>query len=220
MRFEPIKYVVPGLIAEGLTLFAGKPKIGKSWFVLDAAKAVSQGGITLGGIQCEEGDVLFAALEDNRRRLQRRMSKLLPSFTQVWPSRLRFEISMPRLKDGGIDTVRRWIKSVANPRLVVIDTLAKVRDPKAKDQGNYEADYDSVSELKALADEFSIAIVLVHHQRKMEAEDPIDTVSGTTGLTGAVDTVLVLYRTGQGTILYGRGRDIEEVEKAATFDPE
>ena len=65
---------------------------------------------------------------------------------------------------------------------------------------------------------FSVAIVLVHHQRKMEADDPLDTVSGTTGLTGAVDTVLVLYRTGQGTTLFGRGRDVEEIEKAVSFD--
>lgn len=68
---------------------------------------------------------------------------------------------------------------------------------------------------KALADEQSVAIVLVHHQRKMAAEDPLDTVSGTTGLTGAVDTVLVLTRDGNGTTLHGRGRDIEEVEDAA-----
>jgi hypothetical protein len=147
------------------------------------------------------------------------MSKLQPSFTP-WPSRLRFETHMPRLKEGGLDLVRRWIERAENPRLVVIDTLAKVRDAKGHEQSNYEADYAAVSELKALADKHGIAVVLVHHQRKMEAEDPIDTVSGTTGLTGAVDTVLVLYRTGQGTTLYGRGRDIEEVEKAVRFDPE
>ena len=69
-----------------------------------------------------------------------------------------------------------------------------------------------------MADTYGVAIVLVHHQRKMDAEDPIDTVSGTTGLTGAVDTVLVLNNAGQGMTLYGRGRDIEEIEKAVTFD--
>jgi hypothetical protein len=219
MRFPPIKYIVPGYIAEGLTLFAGKPKLGKSWLVLHAAIVVARGGVTLGDVKCVEGDVLYCALEDNQRRLQSRMTKLLPTFT-TWPSRLRFETHMPRLKDGGLEMVRRWVETAEHPRLVVIDTLAKIRDAKGHEQSNYEADYATVSELKALADKHGIAIVLVHHQRKMEAEDPIDTVSGTTGLTGAVDTVLVLYRTGQGTTLYGRGRDIEEVEKAVTFDPE
>ena len=218
MSFPPIEYVVPGYIVEGLTLFAGKPKLGKSWLILHAAIAVARGGYTLGDVRCVEGDVLYAALEDNPRRLQDRMTKLLPAFGEHWPERLHFETEMPRLKDGGIDLVRRWIQAAEKPRLVVIDTLAKVRDAKGHDQTNYEADYGAVGELKALADQYGVAIVLVHHQRKMEADDPIDTVSGTTGLTGAVDTVLVLYRTGQGTTLYGRGRDIEEVEKAISFD--
>jgi AAA domain/CHC2 zinc finger len=85
MTFSPIKYVVPGYIVEGLTLFAGKPKIGKSWLLLHAAFAVAEGGLTLGNVQCEQGDVLYAALEDNPRRLQSRMTKLFG--TQNWPAR-------------------------------------------------------------------------------------------------------------------------------------
>jgi predicted ATP-dependent serine protease len=69
MHFDPIKYVVPGYIVEGLTLFAGKPKIGKSWLLLHAAWAVADGNYTLGNVHCEQGDVLYCALEDNRRRL-------------------------------------------------------------------------------------------------------------------------------------------------------
>ena len=103
---------------------------------------------------------------------------------------------------------------------MVIDTLAKVRDPKGAQESSYEADYATVSELKSLADEKGVAIVLVHHVRKMAADDPLDTVSGTTGLTGAVDSVLVLTRDGNGTTLHGRGRDIEEIEDAAVFDRE
>jgi hypothetical protein len=160
--------------------------------------------------------VFYAALEDNPRRLQSRMTKLLG--LQEWPARLEFTTDLPRLKDGGVERVRQWIGTAEKPRLVVIDTLQKVRDPKGSQENSYEADYAAVSELKALADEHGVAIVIVHHQRKMEAEDVVDTVSGTTGLTGAVDTVLVLYRTGQGTTLYGRGRDLEEVEKAVNFD--
>jgi hypothetical protein len=218
MIFPPIKYVVTGYIVEGLTLLAGRPKRGKSWLLLHAAVAVARGGYTLGDVQCAQGEVLYAALEDNKRRLQRRLTKLLPGTAQEWPERLHFETEMPRLKDGGLDMVRRWIEQAKEPRLVIIDTLQKVRDAKAVDQNGYEADYAAVSELKALADGYSVAIVLVHHQRKMDAEDPIDTVSGTTGLTGAVDTVLVLNNAGQGMTLYGRGRDIEEIEKAVTFD--
>lgn len=219
MRFEPINFVVPGYVVEGLTLLAGKPKKGKSWLCLDWAIAVARGGYTMGQAKCEEGDVLYAALEENERRLQRRMTKLLR--LDAWPPRLSFRCSMPRLKEGGIGVIREWIKQAKRPRLVIIDTLAKVRAPKGREESTYEADYAAVGELKALADEHGIAIVLVHHLRKMDAEDPLDSVSGTTGLTGAVDTVIVLITGGaQGTKLYGRGRDLEEVDQAMQFDKE
>ena len=65
MVFEPIKYVVPGVIVEGLTILAGKPKLGKSWLMLHAAIAVASGGLTLGDIECITGDVLYCALEES-----------------------------------------------------------------------------------------------------------------------------------------------------------
>jgi hypothetical protein len=216
--FEPVNYVVPAYIVEGLTLFAGKPKVGKSWLLLHAAIAVARGGFTLGEVKCPEGDVLYCGLEDNKRRLQRRLKKLLGD--QPAPKRLRvlFAGEMPLLSQGGLDLIRTWIKQVDKPRLVVIDVLAKVRDARRKDQGLYDADYAAVSGLKALADEFSIAIVVVTHLRKLEAEDPLDQISATTGLTGSADAVLVLHRTGVGTTLSGRGRDIEDIAKAVQFN--
>jgi hypothetical protein len=48
--------------------------------------------------------------------------------------------------------------------------------------------------------------------------DPLDMVSGSTGLTGCMDTILVLNRGSDGVTLYGRGRDIEEIESAVQFD--
>src|SRR5215472_5226857 len=126
MTFEPIKYVVPGVIVEGLTLLASKPKLGKSWLLLHIAIAVARGGYTLGNIHCIEGDVLYCALEDNLRRLQSRMTKLL-GISQPWPRRLSFQCEMPRLGEGGLELIRQWIQTVAHPRLVIIDTLAMVR---------------------------------------------------------------------------------------------
>ena len=218
MHFEPIKYVVRGIIVEGLTLLAAKPKIGKSWLMLHVAIAVARGSFTLGEIHCEEGDVLYCALEDNLRRLKSRMSKLL-GMDADWPKRLRFMTEMPRLAEGGIDVIREWIKSAPHPRLVVIDTLAMVRAPKKRDESNYELDYAAAKELRDLANEYGIAIVLVHHLRKADSDDPFDTVSGTLGLTGAPDTILVLKRDTSGNvILHGRGRDLTEIEKALAFN--
>jgi RecA-family ATPase len=218
MIFASIKYIVPGFIAEGLTLFAGKPKVGKSWLLLHAAWAVASGGTTLGNIECEQGDVFYAALEDNARRLQQRMVKLFGE--KPGPGRLRFACEMKRLKDGGVEQIKHWIKTAESPRLVIIDTLKMVRTPAGKGQSVYEADYDSVVELRNLAAEHGVAIVVVHHQRKAEADDVYDTVSGTLGLTGAVDTIMILWREANGTVLAAKGRDIEDISKAVAFDSE
>ena len=216
MRFDPIKFVVPGYIVEGLTLFAGKPKIGKSWLLLHAAIAVGRGGFTLGDIRCIEGDVLYCALEDNKRRLRSRMSKLMG--TSPWPRRLQFTCEMPRLAEGGLAFIKKWIEGAKQPRLVVIDVLAMVRMPNRKDLSSYDADYQAVKELRALAHQYGVAIVLVHHLRKAEADDAFDTISGTLGLTGAPDTVMVIRRDTTGTTLHARGRDLVEIEKAVRFD--
>ena len=106
---------------------------------------------------------------------------------------------MPRLSEGGTALIRAWIEQAPEPKLVVIDVLAKVRDPRRKDQGLYDFDYAAMEELKKIADEYGIAIVVIHHLRKMDADDPLDQVSGTTGLSGSADTVLVLNRTRSGT---------------------
>jgi len=220
MTFLPIKYVVPDILVEGLTLLAGKPKIGKSWLLLHAAVAVACNGFTLGTIHCPEGDVLYCALEDNLRRLQSRLTKLLGT-ARDWPARLEFQCEMPKLAEGGLALIRDWIKSKPHPRLVIIDTLAMVRAPKKRDETNYADDYAAALELRALANETGVAIVLVHHLRKADSDDAFDTVSGTLGLTGAPDSILVLKRDTSGTIiLHGRGRDLIEIEMAMTFDKE
>ncbi len=216
MELPPPKFAIEGYVAEGLTILAGKPKIGKSWMALDLALAVAYGGRALGVIPCEQGDVLYAALEDNQRRLKRRIHQLMPPDSE-WPNRLALCTSIRRLDAGGIEDIREWAGSVCNPRLVIIDTLALFRPPRQREP-NYDSDYAVLSPLQNLAAELGIAIVVVHHVRKLESDDPLDTVSGTTGLTGAADTVLVLNRDGQGVILYGRGRDIDEIETAMSFD--
>lgn len=224
MEFPPIKYVVPGYITEGLTLFAGKPKLGKSWFCLDIALAVAEGGGCLGNVSCEQGDVLYLALEDNRRRLQSRIRRLwqLEEAAHVpVPERLHLATEWPRASEGGVEAVREWIDSHPGARLVIVDVLAMFKGlAKGTDQTLYEADYLAIKELQSLAMSTGIAIVVVHHTRKSAADvDPFEKVSGTLGLSGAADTTVILDRDGNGCTLYGRGRDIQEFETAVQFDP-
>lgn len=219
MVFPPIRYVVPGYIAEGCTILAGRPKIGKSWLMLEAALAVSTGGECLGGIKCEPGSVLYLALEDNRRRLQSRITKLQGAQTREWPDAFCYATEWPRADGGGLNKIRDWIASAKNPRLVVVDVLAAFRTSRGDRQTQYDADYEAVQPLQRIAGETGVAIVIVHHLRKSGAEvDPFEKVSGTLGLSGGADTVLILDRDGNGATLYARGRDIEEIESAVEFD--
>ncbi len=218
MSFQPILYVVPGFLPQGLTLLAGRPKIGKSWLPLDIALAITTGGELLGGIKVEQGDVLYCALEDNKRRLQRRVTKLLSPFSGEWPERLTLATKWRRLDEGGVDDIKSWCDSVAQPRLVLLDTLAGVRATRNQSDTLYESDYRALLDVHRLAGERDLSVTALHHTRKMEAEDPLDTISGSLGLVGCADTALILARTPRGSTLYVRGRDVEECEHAVTFN--
>jgi RecA-family ATPase len=216
--FDPMRWIVPEILPEGLSMLAGKPKVGKSWLALDISTAVAIGGICLGK-QVEEGDVLLLALEDTKRRLQRRITKVLGAYKQDWPKRMTYATNWPRLADGGIEFIRAWVKSVPKPRIVIVDVLERVRHRSNKAQtSQYSGDYDALMSLHAVASEFQLSVLVLHHQRKQGAEDLMDTVSGTLGIGGAVDTMLVLGKEDEENFLYGRGRDLEEFTIAVKLD--
>jgi hypothetical protein len=214
--FPPVSFVVPGIIPEGLSILAGRPKIGKSWAALDTALGVAGDQPVMGGIHPTLGDVLYCALEDNKRRLKRRISKLLAG--REWPHRLTLATQWRRLDAGGAEDIISWCKAAPSPALVILDTLASVRPDRAARDTSYEGDYRALEEVHRFTGEKAIGAIALHHTRKMEADDPFDTISGTLGLIGCADTGLVLARGGQGTSLYIRGRDVEESEHAIIFN--
>jgi AAA domain len=167
------------------------------------------------------GDVLYLALEDNPRRLQRRLTKYFGGLRETWPTRLKVVTEWKRLDQGGLDGIREWCGSAQFPVLIAIDTLKRVRPPKRSGQNEYDADYEACEGLQKLAGELGLSIIIAHHDRKMGADDVFDTVSGTLGLTGGVDAIALLKRNGQGVTLHIQGRDMEEeIEKAVRFDRE
>src|SRR5262249_17415702 len=187
MTFPPISWILPDIIpAEGVTLLCSKPKFGKSWFAYDLCIACTMNRITLGEKRAAQGDVLYLALEDSKRRLQRRMQKLLPGFTGKWPDKLIIKTKWQRLHEGGLDDIRAWHKNAkaqgGKPILAVIDVLAKVRKP-AGNKPVYESDYEALTGLCQLAHELGIAIMVVHHTRKLAAADLMEMVSGSYGIT-------------------------------------
>ena len=122
-----------------------------------------------------------------------------------------------RLDAGGADDVADWVASAPNPRLVVLDTLAGVRPERQQKDTTYDGDYKALEDIHKLSNERGLLALVIHHTRKMEAEDPFDTISGTLGTIGCADTGLVLAKGPQGASLYVRGRDIDEREHAVSF---
>ncbi|GAA1256344.1 hypothetical protein GCM10009677_03100 [Sphaerisporangium rubeum] len=220
MTFPDTKWAVPGVIAEGLNLLAGPPKVGKSWLSLGTAIAVAAGGKALEAIAVEPGPVLYLALEDTPRRLQSRMRKILGGASA--PRDLTLATTCPTLPQGGEEAIARWLERNVGARMVVIDVFAKVRGIAPPGLSAYDADYAAMSRAKRLADAFGVAVVLVHHVRKMASDDFLAEVSGTNGLAGAADATLVLKRARGSAdgVLHVTGRDVEEAEYAMAFQPD
>lgn len=178
---------------------------------------MAAGKPALGSLATVQGSVLYVALEDTPRRLYNRIEKLSPPIA-VWPKQLTLVTKWRRLDVGGVDDIAEWCASVAEPRLIVLDTLAGVRPARNNNEALYDGDYRALLQLHSLVGERGLAALVLHHTRKMEADDPLDAISGTLGLAGCADGALVISRTAQGTTLYTRGRDVEEQERAVSFD--
>jgi hypothetical protein len=211
-------WVVEGLLPQGATILAGRPKGGKSWLALQVALAVAAGGSLPGGPAVAPGEALYLALEDTEQRLKARLERMLAALGTPAPTGLSLVTAWRRLEDGGRDALVGWLGQHAGARLVVVDTLAMLRT-RGRGRG-YEDDYDTINGLRQLAARFGIAILIVHHLRKAAALDPFDAVLGTHGLTGPADTLWLLARSrAEGeAVLHLRGRDVGEQELALSWD--
>ncbi len=219
-QFADPVWILPDILPDvGLYLLSGKPKSGKSWLALALAMAVAQFGVCLDRAVAG-GRVLYLALEDNQRRLKERMLRLQPDVAGD-PDQLSesaFATEFPRLGAGAEPALEKAL-SAGGVRLVVIDTLQKIRAVGGA-SNQYESDYLAISALKRLADQYGVCVLVIHHTRKMDADDIHDSVSGTLGLTGAADGSLVLGRQrGDGAaVLAVTGRDMPDNEFGLRFD--
>ncbi|MGW3506982.1 AAA family ATPase [Streptomyces sp. NPDC000994] len=218
-RFPEPKWAVPGILAEGVSVLAGPPKVGKSWLSLGLGLSVTAGGKAFDSVPVQGGPVLYLALEDTPRRLQTRMGKLLGG--QPAPAGLTLVTECPPFPQGGTEAIAQWLERNPDARMVVIDVFAKMRGQAPAGVSAYDADYVAVGYAKRLADHYGVAVVLVHHVRKAGSDDFLTEVSGTNGIAGAADATLVLKRArGQADgILHVTGRDVDEAEYALSFQP-
>lgn len=214
--FPPTEYVVDGLIPEGLTYIIAAPKIGKSWMVLDLALAVTQGVPFLGAIPVEQRPVLYLALEDGPKRIQNRARGLN---CRDLPETISF---VHRVKpEHARDLMREFMNLHAGQQpLVILDTLGKIKPGKSPGDGAYEHDYAVSAGLKEVADDAHGSVIVVHHNRKAGSDDFLEDVSGTQGIAGAADTIIVIRRprTAAEGELHITSRDAAEGSYAVSFN--
>lgn len=210
-------YIVDNLLPQGLSIFCGASKIGKSWLMLDLALNVAKGK-TMWGLATHQCDVLYLTLEDTIVRVQERLYKLVDEA----PSNLRIAVACEKIGKGLEEQINTVIKEYPKTKLIIIDTFQKVRNigGTVKD-GMYAVDYADVSALKDIADKNKIAVMFVHHLRKVkDLNDPFNDVSGSTGIAGAADTMLILSRSrnDKNANLLVSGRDICYQEFSLGFE--
>ena len=212
-----LRFVVDGLLPQGLHILAGAPKIGKSWLALWLCVRVAKGE-SVWGFSSTQGSVLYLCLEDSYARIQRRLFQI----TEDAPADLHFANLSERIGEGLETQLQEFFREHPDTKLVVIDTLQKVRGAAA-DSNPYANDYRDISALSPLADQQGVAILLIHHLRKMNDDDPFNMISGTTGISGAADSSFVLRPSKRGSstaTLFCTGRDIGYRELSLKFQKE
>lgn len=217
MKFPDPVWLLPDILPEtGCYMLAGKPKSGKSWFALGMAMALAQGGRFLDR-QTPRRKTLYLALEDTPRRLQNRLNTLHPNAPPDSLEDLTLQISAQKVGAGLENQLRQ--AAADGFQTIIVDTLQKVRGHAARTATQYGDDYAVIGSLKDIADECGICILVVHHLRKAESDDPHDDISGTNGIAGAADGTLILKRVRgkPDATLYVIGRDLPENELGIRF---
>lgn len=219
MDLPPVEFIVEKILPTGLTLLVSPPKYGKSWACLDLGISVASGGYFMGH-KCHKAGCLYLSLEDSNNRLRDRLNKILAG--RPAPPELFTAISAPTMDSGLFPVLEKFLTEHPATKLVIIDTFQRVRGAPNRSLSAYASDYQDAGTLKHFADQHKIALLLVHHLRKMkDPSDPFSNISGTSGLLGASDTALVLSRKSRSdeqTTLSVTGRDVFAEDLAITFD--
>lgn len=218
-QLPPVKYLVDGLLPEGTSLLTAASKVGKSWMVLDLGLCIAAGESFLGRPTTKTG-TLYLALEDSLNRLQNRMDKVLGG--KPPPPLFCFTTEAPKLDDGLLDVLEDHLKKCPDTRLLIVDTLQKVRGQALPREGPYAQDYREMETLKGFMDKRGVSVLFVHHNRKMKDDgDPFNMISGTNGLMGAADTIWTITkanRADEEATLHVTGRDVAQSDTVIRFD--
>ena len=217
-ELPPMKWAVAGILPEGFICLAGRPKAMKSWTALKLVYCV-QNGLNFLDHQTVQGDAIYFGLEDSKRRIKDRVAQM--SFDKLKQPQIVLGGDVPYLSFGYEECLENWIKSKENPRLVVIDTLARIKPRQSKSGTAYDQDNLLMNGIQKLAVQNNLTVLFITHLSKSSQEYSFDKIQGSVGVQGMTDAMWMLDR-GDGVnskaSLKGRGRDILDFEYALNWD--
>lgn len=220
MEIDPIKWVIPDFLPQGLTILAGDPKMGKSWIAQEISYAVATGGLALGRFPTIQGSVLHLALEDPPGRFKERMESIKGK-EGTFPKDGNYTNKWKTMRDGGLNHLHLWLRQAKNPKLVIIDTLEKFRGSDSQTGNVYASDYKDMAKIQKLTIEYGIAVICIHHLNKSIHTDPMSRLSGSHGISGAADLVWLFDRKSRDVLsatLRAMGRDIPDARYNLSCD--
>lgn len=215
-EYPDLYWVVDGIIPEGLFLYIGASKAGKSWHMYNLSHCVASGH-EFWNRTVTKSPVLYLALEDSPRRIQSRMEQM---HLYDAPESLYITTQAPNMDRGLLDYLDEWLSDQEKPSLIIIDVFQKIKGRTERGENAYEADYRIASQLKRLADKHHSCVICVHHTNKIRnPEDIYERISGSNGLMACADTIAMLQRERGSNVATVNitGRDVEECEITLDF---
>lgn len=219
LQLPKLHWFVENIIPLGLLILAARPKFGKSYLSLNLAISISTGRKFLEKYETNKSKVLYISNEDSLRRLQTRISSIISQIdfdehTEL--NNLILNTDFPKLDSHGLDYLRKLVKQ-ENIKLVIVDTFFKQIVFTKTRGNNYLSEYETTGRLQTFAIENNVGILLVHHTRKGESDNPIDAILGTSGISGSADTILIIDKKSGKNILELIGKDVEPLSIAMSF---
>ena len=216
---EPPNWIIPNILPQGLAILCASSKVGKSWMALQMCIAVTEGGNFLNYPTIKNG-CLYLALEDSYYRLKDRLSKMRPD--SLFSKDFYLGIKAQTMDSGLFDQLQEELTEHPTIKLVIIDTLQKIRGQVRKNELAYATDYRELGKLKEFADSHKICILLIHHLRKMADEnDVFNMISGSNGIMGVCDSIFIIYkkkRTDEMASLHMTGRDVRQQDIVINYN--
>lgn len=195
LDFPPMEHVVKGLLPKGLSILSGAPKVGKSWLAMDLCLRVARGE-PFWGMEVTQGTAWYLSLEDTNESAQQRLACLAAEENLDNIFFTTKEHKPGTMADGLSNTIDKFMRKHPDTKLIVIDTMQMAKGT-SKDP-NYSGDYVDTGAFKDIADKHKVALLLIHHLRKQGDSNPFNRISGSTGTSGAADTLFVLDKPEHG----------------------